>query len=233
VTYSIYTTEEVSVFTSPFIGRWRPLLGLVAAFLVFVALGSAKPADAASIGSRADSSPSIADPQTAFDCSPFHTVQHISGPFGWTYEPFPVVGNPFTLYSSCINACSPVPFGNFGFFGNCIINCPTTLQPAFGFGPLVCPGPPHTILFSPSPTDVSCGSASNLEVVVSDQNGIRVLDGTQVNFTTTLGYVSTTDGTQRGLAYTSLTIPTRTAGTALITATAGNATAQKVVYVTC
>jgi hypothetical protein len=80
---------------------------------------------------------------------------------------------------------------------------------------------------------VTCGGASNLEVVVLDANGLRVREGTEVTFTTTLGYVSTTDGTQRGTAYTSLTIPTRTAGTALITAMAGNATAQRLVNVSC
>jgi hypothetical protein len=177
-----------------------------------------------------DSVASIAQPQLAPQCAPFYSVEQYHGPFGGPliYSPLPIYGDPFTLYNSCINDCGYMPF-----FISCVASCPTELQPLYGFGPLVCPGPPASILFAPSPTDVTCGGASNLEVVVLDRNGLRVIDGTQVSFTTTLGYVSTTDGTQRGIAYTSLTIPTRTAGTALVTATAGSATAQKAIYVTC
>jgi hypothetical protein len=218
------------VFSSRLIGLWRPLLGLVAAFaLVFVALGSSgRAADAASAPVAPDRGISLSEPQLGPDCFAFQNVYHVPGPFGTFYQPVPIYGNPFSLYQSCINTCVNVPF-----YLSCVASCTTMLEPLYGFGPLVCPGPPASILFSPAPTDVTCGGASNLEVVVSDYNGLRVVDGTQVNFTTTLGYVSTTDGTQRGLAYTSLTIPTRTSGTALITATAGNATAQKVVYVSC
>jgi len=162
------------------------------------------------------------------DCLAFSTVSSYLDPYGLPfYQSMPIYGNPYTLFNQCVNFCGPYSFGV------CVAYCPVAEQPLYPGGPLVCPGPPASILFAPSPTNVTCGGASNLELVVLDRNGLRVLDGTQVSFNTTLGYVSTQGGTIRGTATTSLTIPTKTAGSALVTATAGNATAQKLVQVSC
>jgi len=163
-----------------------------------------------------------------YGCQAFSTVTSYLDPYGMPiYQSMPIYGSPYTLFNQCANFC-----GSYSF-GACVGYCPVAAQTLYPGGPLVCPGPPASILFAPSPTNVTCGGASNLELVVLDGNGLRVLNGTQVSFNTTLGYVSTQDGTINGTATTSLTIPTKTAGLAVITATAGNATAQKLVQVSC
>jgi len=182
------------------------------------------------------------------NCSPFSTVSSYIDSYGYpVYSSMPIYGDPFAIYQNCI---SPTNYncGNIGFYGNngygynfnpygysynaCSLSCPGASTQYIN-GAQVCVGPPAQILFSPNPTSVTCGGASNFEVAVLDGNGFRVLNGTDVNFTTTLGYISSTDGTKNGLADTSLTIPPKQAGQALLTATAGGATAQKLVTVTC
>ena len=162
-------------------------------------------------------------------CSAFSTVTSYVDAYGnLVYQPVPVTGNPFTLYGQCVNN-----YCSFPMYGACVQSCPYATQQLFGFGYAVCPGPPASVLLAPRPDSVSCGSASNIELAVLDQNGLRVLDGTEVLFNTTLGYISTSNGTIKGLAHTSLTIPPKQSGVALITATAGGVSAQKLVQVTC
>jgi hypothetical protein len=85
----------------------------------------------------------------------------------------------------------------------------------------------------PGATTVSCGGATSITVTVTDPHGFYAPDGTTVNFTTTLGYISTTDGTIGGTAVTSLTIPPGTVGTARVTASAGGHAADTSINVTC
>jgi hypothetical protein len=208
---------------------FRPTL-VIASVLAAVALAvAAIGSDAAHAWSapiNPDSAVQSSFPDYDPSCSVFSNVSVYYDPYGYPfYEPVPIIGNPFALYSQCVNVCAP-------FYGYCVVSCPVPQQFS-PYGVLVCPGPPDRILFAPQPDDVGCGSASNLELVILDANGLRVLDGTQVQFNTTLGYVSTTAGTSKGNATTSLTIPPKQAGAALITATAGRATAQKLVQVTC
>jgi len=211
--------------------RWLPASAIVVAaltlLLVFSGQGARK-SEAAGVDSGFGQSAVMADNYDP-GCLAFSTVTSYLDPYGLPfYQSMPVYGNPYALFNQCTNICSP-----YGFFGSCVAYCPVAAQPLYPGGPLVCPGPPATILFAPSPTNVTCGGASNLELVVLDGNGLRVLNGTQVSFNTTLGYVSTQDGTINGTATTSLTIPPKTAGSAVVTATAGNATAQKLVQVSC
>ncbi|HLF76067.1 MAG TPA: hypothetical protein VJB57_01125 [Dehalococcoidia bacterium] len=196
-------------------------LVLIAASLEATAVSKAAPAPVApGVTAYPDNDPS---------CSAFSTVVSYVDPYGATvFQTIPVVGNPFVLFNQCINICSAFPV-----YGVCVQGCPIVQQQLYPFGPLICPGPPDKIMFAPKPDAVSCGSASNLELAILDRNGLRVSDGTQVLFNTTLGYISTTNDTEDGLSHTSLTIPPKQSGSALVTATAGAATAQKLIQVTC
>ena len=210
---------------------WLPaLVAVVAALTLLIALAGpgARRSEAAGIDAGFGPSPVMADNYDP-SCLAFSTVSSYLDPFGFPiYQGMPIYGNAYALFNQCTNFCAP-----YSFFGACVDYCPVATEPLYAFGPMVCPGPPASILFAPSPTTATCGSASNLEAVVLDANGLRVLNGTQVSFNTTLGFVSTQDGTNGGIATTSLTIPPKMAGSAVITATAGNITAQKLVQVSC
>jgi hypothetical protein len=206
-----------------------PLVAVFAALTLLIVMAGpgARKSEAAGIDTGFGPPPVMADYDPS--CLAFSTLTSYLDPFGFPiYQNMPIYGNAYALFNQCTNFCAP-----YGFFGACVDYCPVATQSLYPFGPLVCPGPPASILFAPSPTTATCGSASNLEAVVLDANGLRVLNGTQVSFNTTLGYVSTQDGTSGGIVYTSLTIPPKLAGSAVITATAGNVTAQKLVQVSC
>jgi hypothetical protein len=177
------------------------------------------------------------------NCAPFSTVPSYVDAYGNpVYQPLPFYGDPYAMYQQCItqnnfncNAGYGIGYG-YGYnpfnYGACNFSCPGS-STQYVNGVPVCIGPPAQVLFAPSPTSVTCGGASNLELAVLDSNGFRVLNGTDVSFTTTLGYISTSEGTKNGLTTTSLTIPSKTSGQALVTATAGGASAQKLISVSC
>jgi hypothetical protein len=224
------------------IGRWCArllapalVLVLVTAFTLQLTSGRSEAAGAGSTEAQVvDSSPDIFGCNGITLSSGFFTSGFFNT-FGTTVNPFGTTfGNQF------VN-----PFGTtFGpTFGNPFF--PNTFVPASGFFPCVndcsdlnqfffaiCPGPPASITLQ-GPTNVTCGSQSNFEARIVGPFGLLVSDGTPVTFTTTLGYDSTTDSTVRGLASTSLVIPTRTFGNATITATSGTVSAQMSVSVTC
>jgi hypothetical protein len=123
------------------------------------------------------------------------------------------------------NSCNFPSCGNL--YGP-ILNCSNSYVPAGNLQYL----PGHVSILPSSPT-ATCGSATAITVIVSDPNGFRVPDGTVVNFTTSLGYISSTDSTIGGTAVTSLTIPPGTSGAAKVTASSGGHAADTTINVTC
>ena len=90
-----------------------------------------------------------------------------------------------------------------------------------------------SITFQPSPTAATCASSSNLTVTVRDISGNLVPNGTNVTFSTSLGYITTSRATQGGVVDAVLVIPSRLSGTALVTASAVGVTAQRSLNVSC
>lgn len=134
----------------------------------------------------------------------------------WNYPPdysyMAPYGNTYASYSCNFTGCQPVPFY-------------TTV--------VVCPGPPASITLPAAPTSATCASSSNITVTVRDANGLRVADGTTVNFTTSFGQITGSAQTQDGEATGSLQTPTKTMGTAVISITSGSASNQVSINVTC
>lgn len=224
-------------------------LALAALGMMFILAGpGVRTTEAADLGPNIGQRNVMADYNPG--CSQFATVPAYTDVYGNpVYQPMQFYGDPNAFYQQCITPSYANcnfgygstygygynPYNNYNPYmsnGVCSYSCPGA-STLYINGAQICIGPPAQLLFAPSPTAATCGGASNLEVAVLDSNGFRVLNGTEVNFTTTLGYVSATEGTQNGLADTSLTIPSKQAGSALVTATAGGISAQKLVQVTC
>lgn len=129
------------------------------------------------------------------------------GFYGYPYQPMITApgayGQSYASYSCNFTQCQPVPY--YTVF-------------------VVCPGPPAGITMPASPTTVTCASASDITVTVLDANGLRVADGTEVDFSTTFGMITAVTQTQDGLATASLNTPTKQTGTASITVRSGSAT---------
>jgi hypothetical protein len=122
----------------------------------------------------------------------------------------PTLYNPALLNTSgCVQAClSPTP-------------------------QLDCSGPPASFSIQASPSQVSCGSMSNVSVPIFSAFGIGVADMTPVNFTTTLGTITNTVNTYGGIAVANLSIPPKTTGTAHITVSVNGLVGSKDITVTC
>jgi len=130
-------------------------------------------------------------------------------------------GCTYSNYTSCIPATCANVFGP-------ILNCSNIYTPPGNVSYI-----PGRVSILPGSSSVSCGSATSITVTVADPNGLRAPDGTLVNFTTTLGYISASDNTTGGTAVTSLTIPPGTSGSAKVTASAGGQSADTTINVTC
>jgi hypothetical protein len=134
-------------------------------------------------------------------------------------------------YGACnltnYNSCIPAPCTNI--YGP-ILNCSTNY---YGCCAGATSYTPSRVSILPGSNSVACGSATSITVTVADPNGLRAPDGTLVTFTTTLGYISSSDNTTGGTAVTSLTIPPGTTGSAKVTATSGGVSADTTVNVTC
>jgi hypothetical protein len=143
------------------------------------------------------------------------------------------------------NQCTP-GYGSTGFYGTNLPPFGCNFAPcANQYGPiLACTNAyappagslaalPSRVSILPGATSVSCGGATSITATVTDPHGFYAPDGTIVNFTTTLGYISSTDSAIGGTAVTSLTIPPGTVGTARVTASAGGHAADTTINVTC
>jgi hypothetical protein len=132
-------------------------------------------------------------------------------------------GGGCTVYNSI--SCIPPSCGNA--FGP-ILNCSNIYVPAGNIQYVA-----GRVSILPSASSVTCGGATAVTVIVADVNGFKVPDGTNVTFTTTLGYISASDQTIGGTAVTSLTIPPGTSGSARVTASSGGQSADTTINVTC
>jgi hypothetical protein len=128
-----------------------------------------------------------------------------------------------TIYNT---GCNYAPCGNA--LGS-ILACTTAFAPPAGSLAAL----PGRVSILPSATTATCGSATAITVTVTDPHGFYAPDGTVVNFTTTLGYISSTDSTIGGTAVTSLTIPPGTTGNAVVRASSGGHAADTTINVTC
>jgi len=123
------------------------------------------------------------------------------------------------------NSCVPPSCGNA--FGP-ILNCSNIYAPVGNIQYVA-----GRVSILPGTSSVTCGGATSITVTVADPNGFKVPDGTNVTFTTSLGYISASDQTIGGTAVTSLTIPTGTSGSARVTASSGGQSADTTINVTC
>lgn len=161
------------------------------------------------------------------------------------------VYNSYNAYSNCgISGCGNNTgyYSTYGCNGNCagalayqscipptcgnvngpILNCSSSYVPSNNLQYV-----PGRVSILPSASTIACGGATAITVSVTDPNGFKVPDGTTVNFTTSLGYIQTTDSTAGGTAVASLTIPPGTSGNAKVTASAGGQSADTTISVTC
>jgi hypothetical protein len=128
----------------------------------------------------------------------------------------PNYSQPYLAGTSVNYACNS--------FNNCV--------PLSDAATSICPGNPSAIALN-NATSATCASAMNIEAKVVGPGGLIVADGTPVLFTTTLGMIPGSTSTDGGIASVSLVFPTKTQGTATVTATAGTAKAETRINVTC
>ena len=137
-------------------------------------------------------------------------------PFAYA-EPFAYSYVPYTTSSTVVYPC------------NAFVSCVASLDGSNA----ICPGAPAAVSPTTSLQRATCASASTVSVAVSDAQGLAVSDGTPVNFSTTLGYITGQSATRDGEALASLVFHPRTSGVAVITATAGTARTEMTVNVSC
>lgn len=96
-------------------------------------------------------------------------------------------------------------------------------------------GPPATIEVSSSNDDLGCGATSIITIVVSDEDGEPVEEGTLVNIVADKGSVSPASGqlTADSSLFVFYTAPTNQGGEATITAASGSAVGETTVDIDC
>ena len=124
----------------------------------------------------------------------------------------PGYGQVFAATNCNYTQCQPVPFYTIA---------------------VVCPGPAAGITVPTSPTTSTCASAENITVTVQDAAGLKVADGTEVDFSTTFGMITAVTWTNDGQATASLNTPTKQTGTAVISIKSGAASAGMTISVSC
>jgi hypothetical protein len=96
-------------------------------------------------------------------------------------------------------------------------------------------GPPATIEVSSSNNNLGCGATSIITIVVSDEDGEPVEEGTLVNIVADKGSVSPASGqlTADSSLFVFYTAPTNQGGEATITAASGSAVGETTVDIDC
>ncbi len=196
-------------------------LALVLGFAAWAGPLDRHSADAASVTTVPDQQV-LASPDIYLGCGVSTYNPYLGGYYGYGGYGMSSFLDPYG------NVIAPYP----NFFSSCFTDC-SQVYAAFSNFNVICPGPPASVEIAPSPSQSSCGSAENITVYVRDMFGFYVADGTTVNFSTSLGYITATPSTQSGTAVASLVIPTKTAGIATIYVSAGQATASKSIPVYC
>jgi len=133
-------------------------------------------------------------------------------------------------YSNCNGYRPPyvAPVVNGCYAYNCAPGY--NLSPCYG----VCYGQVAAkINLAANPSILTCGGAGSISANVTDGFGVPVANGTAVSFSTSLGSITPSAGTNGGNAVASLQTSAGTSGVALVTVKAGNAAATTTIQVNC
>jgi len=218
-------------------------------FIVFgiaVALGFAALLGTTRTGAEAASNPIVttSDGVAADTCTSTQTSYggYYYGGFygapGYDYWNYPIQpGQPtFTVpgYGYMVPAVNPGAFYGPGqVYSATTCNYTQCQQVPYYTIFVVCPGPAAGITTPTSPSSSTCASAENITVTVLDANGLKVADGTEVDFSTTFGMITAVTQTQDGSATATLNTPTKQTGTAVISIKSGGASAGMTIPVSC
>lgn len=127
-------------------------------------------------------------------------------------------------YYSCAPAC---------YQYSCAPNCVQSYYSGYtGYDSVPCSLPVDRISFVNPPLSMNCGASADLTVMVWDTWGNPVVDGTSINFASSLGGAMATGTTTSGKATVHMTAANRS-GLAQITAASGGVEGSTIIMVNC